>query len=159
SPRTCSATSSSGGKRGADTPPTAAAPPPSSPSPSAPPPAHAPHHTATPPANTGIGTRRFASRNRGRFQTGANGLRFPPSHDPAISVTRRRRDGAAARSRVFIDWLVQRDDGTPPRLSVVSGNTDTSTGVTASYPHSATSSQVRSASSSVTCGVNGGAFS
>jgi hypothetical protein len=57
---------------------------------------------------------------------------LPPSHDPAINVARRRRDGAAFRSLVFIDWFCHNDDGTPPRLRVVSGNTDTSTGVTAS---------------------------
>ena len=49
---------------------------------------------------------------------------------------RSRRCGAALRSRPAIALLFQIDRGTPPRLSVVSGKTPTSTGVTESKPHS-----------------------
>ena len=56
-------------------------------------------------------------------------------------------------------WLVQSESGTPPRDSVVSGNTDTSTGVTASKPHSCTSRHRAMASSAVDRGKPGGAVS
>ena len=52
--------------------------------------------------------------------------------------------------------FVQSESGTPPRDSVVSGKTDTSTGVTASKPHSSTSSHRRRASSTVECGPSSG---
>lgn len=67
--------------------------------------------------------------------------------------------GAAARKRALMAALSHRPDGTSPRLSVVSGSTETSTGVTASKPHSATSRQVSSASGRVTWRANGGAVS
>src|SRR5205814_9499254 len=60
-----------------------------------------------------------------------SGAARPPHHAPALMVLRRRRVGAARRNRSAMALLVQKLSGTPPRDSVVSGNTDTSTGVTA----------------------------
>ena len=97
--------------------------------------------------------------NSSRFHTGANGARRPPSQAPAISVARRARRGAAVRKRARMAVLSHRPDGARPRLSVVSGKTDTSTGVTASKPHSATRRHVSSASARVTWRANGGATS
>ena len=51
------------------------------------------------------------------------------------------------------------EEGTPPRLRVVSGNTETSTGVTASKPHSWTSEHRRMASAPVVRAHRGGAVS
>ena len=55
--------------------------------------------------------------------------------------------------------LVQKESGTAPRDNVVSGKTETSTGVTASKPHSSTSVARRSASDRVARGKPGGADS
>ena len=97
----------------------------------------------------------MAAANGSRFHTGRNGARFAPSHEPAITDHRRVRDGAAFSKRVRIAFCSHNDDGTPPRLSVVSGNTETSTGVTASNPHSSTTRHSRSASSAVARGKPG----
>src|SRR2546421_6416687 len=85
-----------------------------------------------PTANTGMLTFSEAAAKSGLFHTAWNGAVRPPHHAPALMVLRRRRVGAARRNRSAMDLLVQKLSGTPPRDSVVSGNTDTSTGVTAS---------------------------
>src|SRR5207248_5160878 len=112
-----------------------------------------------PTANTGIDTRRFAVVKIGRFHTGSNGRRLPPTTYPASRSDRRQRPGAAVRSLRLIASLRHSDLGTPPRARVVSGNTETSTGVTAWNPQSSTSSHMRIASSKVVRGRIGGAFS
>src|SRR5262249_57260943 len=94
-----------------------------------------------------------------RFHTGANGARRAPNHAPPLMIARRRREGAAFRRRSAIALLVQNASGTPPRDSVVSGNTETATGVTASNPHSSTSVAKRIASVRVARAKPGGALS
>ncbi len=70
--------------------------------------------------------------NKARFHTGSNGAPRAPKRAPPTITARRKRDGAAARRRVFIALFVVNVSGTPPRDNVVSGNTETFTGVTAS---------------------------
>ena len=85
-----------------------------------------------PTAKTGMETRCFTAVNSDRFHTGANGARRPPHQKPAFNVVRRMRLGAAFSSLRAIALLVVRLSGASPRDRVVSGNTDTVTGVTAS---------------------------
>ena len=74
-------------------------------------------------------------------------------------MARLTREGAAAFIRWLIDLFCHTDLGIPPRDSVVSGKTETSTGVTAWKPHSCTRRHVSNASSRSTCLAKGGAFS
>jgi hypothetical protein len=67
--------------------------------------------------------------------------------------------GAALRNRPLIALLFQIERGIPPRDSVVSGNTDTCTGVTAWKPNDSASDAISTPSSQVVRGMKGGAFS
>ena len=100
-----------------------------------------------PTANTGMETSCEIAENKCRFHTGLNGARLPPYQAPSLRKARLRRVGAAFFSRLIMPAFVQIPSGTPPRHSVVSGNADTSHGVSASKPHSSSSGASRNASS------------
>src|SRR4051794_18512949 len=112
-----------------------------------------------PTANTGMETCRDTAANSSRFHTDSNGARVPPHHSPALRLARRSRLGAARSNRVAIALLVLKLSGASPRDNVVSGNTDTVTGVTASYPHSCTNRASSIASVRLARGMPGGATS